>query len=386
MRLKQSIALLLCFLLLFSALAGCGNAEADEQTDDVPDENGTEAEMDVCLIPEGIDFDAAHKAFAPDTVMIKSGDIVITWAELFVFLFRSVSSLLYTSSEDINWSEEIGEGMTLADMVLDYSTEEAISFMLFEYGAKVNNVVLSGDELIPLYEELDSLIEMYGGRDEFETVLREGSGFYDFNVFERLLLIEFTMGFIMNELYGDDGAGFPDEGVAEYALQNNYMQAKHILINREEDDEGSALSEIEEIHKKLTERLDDEDFFDFFDALMREHSEDSGSLISFPDGYLFQPHDMVPSFSMACAELEVGQISDIVESDYGYHIILRLPIDYDAVPIGIASTGYDRTLRQIAVIEDFELVLQGWQDSLNPEFTPEYLSIDLAAIFLWHSH
>ena len=386
MRLKQSIALLLCFMLFFSALAGCGNTETNEPVDEIPNENETEAEIIECEIPIGIDFDTAYKAFAPDTIMIKSGDIVVTWAELFVFLFRSVSSLLYTSPEDIDWSEEIDVGMTLADMVLDYSTEEAMSFMLFEYGAKVNNVVLSGDDLIPLYEELDSLIEMYGGQDEFATVLREGSGFYDFSVFERLLLIEFTMGFIMNELYGDDGADFPDEKVADYALQNNYMQAKHILINRTEEDDGSALKEIEEIHKKLLERLDDDDFFDFFDTLMNEHSEDTGGVISFPDGYLFQPNDMVLSFSMACAELDVGQISDIVESEYGYHIILRLPIDYDAVPIGIASTGYDRTLRQIAVIEDFELVLQGWQDSLNPEFTPEYQSIDLASIFPWHSH
>ena len=42
-----------------------------------------------------------------------------------------------------------------------------------------------------------------------------------------------------------------------------------------------------------------------------------------PDGYVFTPGTMVASFEDAAAALEPGQISGIVESDYGYHIILR---------------------------------------------------------------
>ena len=32
-------------------------------------------------------------------------------------------------------------------------------------------------------------------------------------------------------------------------------------------------------------------------------------------------------FREAALELSVGEISDVVETDYGYHIMLRLPID-----------------------------------------------------------
>ena len=60
-----------------------------------------------------------------------------------------------------------------------------------------------------------------------------------------------------------------------------------------------------------------------FDELMNANSEDSG-LAANPDGYTFTAGEMVEPFETATRALTPGQISDIVESDYGYHIILRL--------------------------------------------------------------
>lgn len=59
-----------------------------------------------------------------------------------------------------------------------------------------------------------------------------------------------------------------------------------------------------------------------FDQLMAEYNEDSGE----PDeGYTFGPGEMVDEFYDGTAALEEYEISDLVESQFGYHIIMRLP-------------------------------------------------------------
>ena len=59
-----------------------------------------------------------------------------------------------------------------------------------------------------------------------------------------------------------------------------------------------------------------------FAALAREYSDcptgpKGGSLGT------FRPSDMVSAFSEATAKLAVGEVSDLVETPFGYHIILR---------------------------------------------------------------
>lgn len=56
---------------------------------------------------------------------------------------------------------------------------------------------------------------------------------------------------------------------------------------------------------------------------MNANSEDTG-LAANPDGYAFTTGEMVQEFEDATRALEPGQISGLVESSYGYHIILRL--------------------------------------------------------------
>ncbi len=41
----------------------------------------------------------------------------------------------------------------------------------------------------------------------------------------------------------------------------------------------------------------------------------------------FEPHAMVPKFSTKTQELDVGEISEPIETQFGYHIILRNELD-----------------------------------------------------------
>ena len=69
-----------------------------------------------------------------------------------------------------------------------------------------------------------------------------------------------------------------------------------------------------------------EDPIALFDQLMQEHSEDGG-LAANPEGYTTSKGEMVAPFEETALALKDGEISDVVESEFGYHIILRLPLD-----------------------------------------------------------
>ena len=61
-----------------------------------------------------------------------------------------------------------------------------------------------------------------------------------------------------------------------------------------------------------------------------------------------------------------GEVSDIVATSYGYHILLRLPVNYDAIPSAYSqyvNYGYDPselTLRYLTAQSMFSSVTDGW--------------------------
>jgi len=384
MKLTKVLALILCMTLLMLSPVGCADAGDDDDPEIVDTVDPEDPVDDVHIHDENcghlsVDFDEALSFFPPDTVMLSSGSIKITWAELYAFLFGMASNLVQAYGADLDWNEPFDVNVTLADAVLEFATEEALSFMAISYGINSLGLTLSNEDLEEFNEFFNSLIDEYGGREAFEYTLRTNGGFYNLDVFENLYKIEFSLGVIINDLYGDEASSFPDERVAEYASQNGYMMAMHILRTKTEDD--TALTEAEDILAQLEEHLASDELVEIFKELMLEHSEDTGGLMSYPEGYLFQHSDMVEPFSDACAELEIGQLSGIVESAFGYHIILRMPIDYDSTPISFSYEGIYRTLRQHVAYMEFDNLQQEWRNALNLEFSPEYNSIDLAVIF-----
>lgn len=81
-----------------------------------------------------------------------------------------------------------------------------------------------------------------------------------------------------------------------------------------------------------------------FAALAKKHS-DGPSSVKGGDLGNFPPGQMVPAFSQATMKLKVGAVSGPVESDFGYHIILRKkPLeDLNAAHILIAHAGATRS-------------------------------------------
>jgi parvulin-like peptidyl-prolyl isomerase len=60
-----------------------------------------------------------------------------------------------------------------------------------------------------------------------------------------------------------------------------------------------------------------------FAALAREFSDDSGSKVNGGSLGSFTKDAMVAPFSKAAFALRVGQVSDVVETEFGFHVIKR---------------------------------------------------------------
>lgn len=96
-----------------------------------------------------------------------------------------------------------------------------------------------------------------------------------------------------------------------------------------------ALEEATEALKAKEKALSEEilakiDAGEDFDKLIEEYGEDPGLTPSEDgtyEGYTFGAGDMVEEFEECAFALKDNEVSDIVETSYGYHIIKRLPID-----------------------------------------------------------
>jgi peptidyl-prolyl cis-trans isomerase C len=105
------------------------------------------------------------------------------------------------------------------------------------------------------------------------------------------------------------------------ALEHRYgerARARHILIRVPADaskaTRDAALAKIKDIQKQLKGGAD-------FSELAKKYSEDPGSKDRGGDLGYFSRGDMVDSFEKTAFGLNVGQTSDIVTTDFGYHII-----------------------------------------------------------------
>ncbi|HXE81602.1 MAG TPA: peptidyl-prolyl cis-trans isomerase [Vicinamibacterales bacterium] len=92
------------------------------------------------------------------------------------------------------------------------------------------------------------------------------------------------------------------------------VRASHILLKTEGKDAAAVRTQAESLLKQARAGAD-------FAALARKHSEDEGSAQQGGDLDYFGRGRMVKEFEDAAFELEPGQISDIVETQFGLHII-----------------------------------------------------------------
>ncbi|MGA8180691.1 MAG: peptidylprolyl isomerase [Desulfobacterales bacterium] len=100
--------------------------------------------------------------------------------------------------------------------------------------------------------------------------------------------------------------------------QPEQVRASHILIKVEagadQQKKAQAMQKIKEIQQKLKDGQD-------FAALAKKYSEDKGSSANGGDLGFFARGQMVKPFEDAAFAMKPNEVSDIVETQFGYHLI-----------------------------------------------------------------
>ena len=100
-------------------------------------------------------------------------------------------------------------------------------------------------------------------------------------------------------------------------IETECVCARHIFF--ENTAQGADLA-AQAVAEKLSNGAD-------FDALFAEYMGEDYS----EEPYLFGKGYMVEEFDAAARALAVGQVSGVVQTAYGWHIIHRLPLDWDTI-------------------------------------------------------
>jgi len=153
-------------------------------------------------------------------------------------------------------------------------------------------------------DEIKRLKSSFSSEDEFNNQMAQ-----NYNVTTSEQLNRFIKQTLLRYKAIADGVKVSDKQLEKYYKENkdSYLtiEASHILVEKKED--------AEKLLKELKGGAD-------FAKLAKENSKD-GSAINGGVLGAFGKGQMVPEFEKAAFALKVGEISDVVKTDYGYHII-----------------------------------------------------------------
>jgi len=298
--LKKILPSLLCLLTLVAVATGCGKDEVTEpNTAAVADDTETaEVAPPVALAPEDI----------PEIVGRLNGDEI--------------------SRDDLlDYAEGLRQRLTQNGTDPGVATAE---FYRSALDQMMNGELLYAEAVAKGFEapaaEVDA--QLAGMKARFPSPEAFSEALTAQGLTEEDAAQEVRRGLSVQKLIDEDIATqvelAPDADRNYYDANLEQMQepeqvhASHILVLADEkasaEDRAAAKEKAESILKRVR---DGEDFAD----LARENSDDPGSAQRGGDISWITPGQTVPPFEEAAFALQPGEISDLVETRFGYHII-----------------------------------------------------------------
>lgn len=269
--------------------------------------------------------DLKKVAMKIDGVKVTAGDIAV------------MTDLMIgqSGSTEINFEELKNENAKQIEEVLKYAAL-----------GKAMGIELTEEELNSARAVRASFAKSNGGYKAFEKYLKENGS--SIETIDKIFISSIYVQKVEEKVTEELAKKEPTDKELEKYYNDNYYCAKHILVNKPV--EGAEVVEGEKQGEELAnELLERAKGGEDFNAMITTYSQDPGAS-SYPDGYVFTDGDMLPPFESKVKELKPGEFG-ICESDYGYHVILRLELPAFADQKATVSSGYS-TIRMEKRIEE----------------------------------
>ena len=354
-RIYRAGAMALSLTILLTGLVGCAPKTAPDASSSTPSTSTPDTSKPDSSTPPAIviDLDAVTDpilttaGIAGDTVVATVGDIEITAAELLYHAaYMSDDMAGYYAQfgvAEMPWTTEMEDGVTMSSAILADALASASLYAILPEVAADNDISVSDADMKTLEEFLTELEAQLGSADAVTLALWQEP--LNAELYNELFVGGALFSSLSNKFFGEGTDGYPTdaESIAHAEDELGFYKAKHILIKTVDTDKPDGAGGFEaldeetlakqtalanDIVKQLTESTDPGTLFD---ELMVAHTQDTDAAgkPNGPDGYVAQPGEMVAPFEEGAKALENGEISGLVESVFGYHIIMRLPLEMD---------------------------------------------------------
>lgn len=346
-------------LLAAALLSGC-----------TPKTPGTPAAGEHDIVQEVLGIPSSTTLLTIDGVDVPAGRYLF-------WLVNSIETEKYYGglATDEDWIQQVN-GMTMRDALKADALQTLTLYQVVENHAAQEGVTVNQEDQDELDAQLQDLEEQAGGAEYFQN--RMDSVCISKEDFRTINLVPYLDEALSQKLEERGELEVSQEELDDIVEENGLYGAKHILISTRrtnadgtgyedfsDEEKAEALAKAQDLREQLRNAGDSEELFD---ELMNEYSEDGRNedgTLAMPNGYtLVYAGQMVPEFEEGAMALKEGEISEPIESQFGYHIILRLPLDREELQ------------EQFNGEYKLNTILQGWIEDANVTTTSIYDELD----------
>lgn len=218
--------------------------------------------------------------------------------------------------------------MTVGEYLKQQAVEELKILTAVEKIAEENNISLSDEDYKDLEENKEEVISNVGGKSEFKKLLRKNNiteaaydKFYYINKLYDKVFEELYSSGKKNDLTTEEKESAKDEYFEKYLKIQQIVLAK-IDVSTGNDLSDTIINQKETLANSiLTEAINGADFEDLIIKYSEEAQEKGNNT------YYYAKGDLLENIESVVVSLGTGSISDVIETDYAFHIVKRLELD-----------------------------------------------------------